>query len=250
MQGFHIAIYLDDILVLVHSKLEGNLGRFTLDYILIFPSLTFILLRLFVFFQLCWDTIHMVASLPHDQLADIQQLTFSLLWTQPVTVHQVVLLRQGQFLCQWPLTTVAIVSCHFEWHVDCFIILQPNYFLLSIFPFQLCINLSGYLICNIAQFLCNVFFLMWLLLQMPCPLIGPFIFRGLDCHYQLVDPGQVLCAGLILPCRDSKQLPWCCIEWLGRPIICYGVSCFQSGILFLTWPKWLFTFGVFQSWIC
>ena len=27
--------------------------------------------------------------------------------------------RQGQVLCQWPLTTVAIVLCHSEWHVDC-----------------------------------------------------------------------------------------------------------------------------------
>ena len=34
---------------------------------------------------------------------------------------------------------------------------------------------------------------MWLLLQMPCPLIGPFSFRVLVCHYQLVDSGLVLC---------------------------------------------------------
>ena len=28
-----------------------------------------------------------------------------------------------------------------------------------------------------------------------------------------------------------------------RPIICHGDSCFQSDIFFITWPKWLFTFG-------
>ena len=49
-------------------------------------------------------------------------------------------------------------------------------------------------------------FLMWLLLLMPCPLIGPFIFRDLGYLYQLVDPGQVLCAGLILPCRSFRPL--------------------------------------------
>ena len=30
-----------------------------------------------------------------------------------------------------------------------------------------------------------------------------------------------------------------------RLIICNGMSCFQSSI-FLTLPKWLFTFGVYQ----
>ena len=55
---------------------------------------------------------------------------------------------------------------------------------------------------------------MWLLPQVPCPLIGPFIFRDLVCHYQLVNPGLVLCVGLILPCRSFRQLPPCCVEWL------------------------------------
>ena len=54
---------------------------------------------------------------------------------------------------------------------------------------------------------------MWLLLLMPHPLIGPFNFRDLGYLYQLVDPGQVLCAGLILPCRKFRPLPWCCREW-------------------------------------
>ena len=78
-----------------------------------------------------------------------------------------------------------------------FIILQLIYFLLYNFPFQLCINLSGYLIYNRSRFLCNFHFLMWLLLQMPCLVIGTFIFRVLDCHYQLMDLGQVLCVRLI-----------------------------------------------------
>ena len=56
-KGFHIIINLDNILILVHSvgwQVRGLthfcvLHWFTLDYILIFPSLTFALLRLYVF---------------------------------------------------------------------------------------------------------------------------------------------------------------------------------------------------------
>ena len=46
--------------------------------------------------------------------------------------------------------------------------------------------------------------IMRLLLLMPCLLIGPFILRDLVYHYWLVDPGQVLCVGLILPCRNFR----------------------------------------------
>ena len=94
-----------------------------------------------------------------------------------------------------------------------FTILPPIYFLVFIFPFPPYINWNSYLIYNRAQFLCNFHFLMWLLLLMQCPLIGPFIFRDLVYLYQLVDPGQVLCVGLILPCRSFRLLPCCCIEW-------------------------------------
>ena len=54
---------------------------FVLDYILIFPILTFSSIRLLVFFGFCWDTVHVSVSLLHDKLADIQQLALSLLQT-------------------------------------------------------------------------------------------------------------------------------------------------------------------------
>ena len=54
---------------------------FTLDCILIFPSLNFTSLRLFVFLGLCWNTVHMSVYL---------QLTLSFLQTQPVTVCKVI----------------------------------------------------------------------------------------------------------------------------------------------------------------
>ena len=41
---------------------------------------------------------------------------------------------------------------------------------------------------------------------MPCPLIGPFIFRNLVSHYQLVYPGQVLCVRHILLQSVAKML--------------------------------------------
>ena len=47
---------------------------------------------------------------------------------------------------------------------------------------------------------------MWLLLLMPHPLIGPFIFKDLVYLYCLVGPGQVPCVGLILPCRSLKAI--------------------------------------------
>ena len=61
-----------------------------LDFILIFPSLTFTSLRPFV----SWGYIgilsmNMLVSLPSDKLADIQQLALSLLHTLPVTVCRV-----------------------------------------------------------------------------------------------------------------------------------------------------------------
>ena len=59
---------------------------FTLDCILVFPSLTFTSLRPFV----SWGYVGILSvSLPPDKLADIQQLALSLLQTQPVKVCRV-----------------------------------------------------------------------------------------------------------------------------------------------------------------
>ena len=54
---------------------------------------------------------------------------------------------------------------------------------------------------------------MWIFLLMPCPLIGPFIFRDLVYLYWLVNPCQVLCIWLILPCRSFRPLPWYYVGW-------------------------------------
>ena len=93
-KGFCIVIYLDDILVLVCSKWAGKRAHSFLS------SLLVCLTQTFCFLGLCWDTVHISVSLPPDKLADIQQLAFSLLQIQPVSLSSHVLFRQGQFLCQ------------------------------------------------------------------------------------------------------------------------------------------------------
>ena len=95
-KGFHIIIYLDDILVLVHSKWAGRRACLFLCSLLVrlglhisFSKSDLCLTQTFCFLRLCWDTVHMSLSLPPDNLADIQQLSISLLQSQYVTVCKV-----------------------------------------------------------------------------------------------------------------------------------------------------------------
>ena len=149
----------------------------------------------------------MSVFLPPDKLADILQLALSLLQNHYVTVC-----RSCPFAVRPTYVPVATPNCGawaMPFRVTCymFTILPTIYFLMFIFPFPCYIRCNSYLICNRAQFLCSFFFLVWILLLMPHPLIGPFIFRDLGYLYQLVDPGQVLCAGLRLPCSSFRLLP-------------------------------------------
>ena len=93
-KGLHIVIYLDDILVLVRSKWAGKWAHLFLCSLLVhlglhinFSKSDLHLSQSFTFLGLCWDTVHMLVSLPPDKLADIQQLALSLLHTPHVTVH-------------------------------------------------------------------------------------------------------------------------------------------------------------------
>ena len=92
----HIVIYLDDILVLVHSKKAGKRAHLFLCSLLVhlglhinFSKSDLCFSHTFTFLGLCWDIVCMLVSLPPDKLADIQQLALSLLWTPHVTVHKV-----------------------------------------------------------------------------------------------------------------------------------------------------------------
>ena len=95
-KGLHIVIYLDDILVLIHSKQAGKRACLFLCSLLVrlglhinFSKSNLHLSQSFTFLGLCWDAVHMSVSLPPDKLADIQQLALSLLWTPQVTVCKV-----------------------------------------------------------------------------------------------------------------------------------------------------------------
>ena len=95
-KGLHIVIYLDDILVLIHSKWVGKRAHLFLCSLLVhlglhinFSKSDLHLSQTFSFLGLCWDTVCMSVSLPPDKLADIQQLALSLLWTPHVTVCKV-----------------------------------------------------------------------------------------------------------------------------------------------------------------
>ena len=95
-KGLHIVIYLDDIQILVRSKWVGKRAHYFLCSLLVclglhinFSKLDLCLSQTFTFLGLCWDTVHMLVSLPPDKLADIQQLALSLLQTTHVTVHKV-----------------------------------------------------------------------------------------------------------------------------------------------------------------
>ena len=95
-KGFHIVMYLDDILVLVHSKQAVKRAHLFLCSLLVclgihinFSKSDLYFTQTFCFLGLCWDTVHMSVSLPPDKLADMQWLALSLLQGQHVTVHSV-----------------------------------------------------------------------------------------------------------------------------------------------------------------
>ena len=89
-KGFHIVIYLDDILVLVCSKWAGKRAHLFLCSLLVCLGLhiNFSKSDLHLTQTFCYVGI-LSTHLPPDKLADIQQLALSLLWTPHVTVHMV-----------------------------------------------------------------------------------------------------------------------------------------------------------------
>ena len=149
-----------------------------LVYRSVFPSLTFTSWT-FCFLGLCWDTVHMSVSLPPDKLADIHQLALSLLQTPHVTVHGVMsFLGKANFCTNGHSQTAMLMPCHSEWHAVC-LSFSTQLFLHVYFSLSSLHQLEWLAHLHRAQFLYNFYFLMWLLLLMPPPLIGPFIFRDL-----------------------------------------------------------------------
>ena len=140
-KGFHIIIYLDDIMVLTCSQHAGKRSFL----LLLSHGLS---LNTYYFFQvwtpshaaifflgLFWETVEMFVSLPCDKLFKVLQLSHALLWRQPFTVHQLASFWGKTILC---------VTGHTQLHWLCHVI-QSNMlnvynslthiFLLFTFPF-------------------------------------------------------------------------------------------------------------------
>ena len=95
-KDFCIVIYLDDNLVLVHSKHAGKRAWSYLCSLLVnlwlhinISKSELHLTHHFSVLGLCMDTVGMCVSLPPDKLDVIWQLAHSLLQTQPVAVHHI-----------------------------------------------------------------------------------------------------------------------------------------------------------------
>ena len=148
----------------------------------------------------------MSGSLPPNKLADIQQLALSLLQSQHVTVHWVMSFLGKANFC---------TNGHSQLQCLCLVIqsdmLHVYHSPTHLFP-RVHFSLSS---------LCQ---LEWLsqLQQSPVPLqfllpdvvIGTdgmpthwaFYFQGSGLSLSVSGPSQVLCAGLILPCRSFRSL--------------------------------------------
>ena len=90
---------------------------------------------------------------------------------------------------------------------------SPAHLFLFTILFQFGVSSRGCLHCSRVWSSCNFLFLMWLSLPMLCPIVRPFIFRVLRFPYPVVVPGLLLCTRCMMPCKNSRLLPSCCIKW-------------------------------------
>ena len=130
---------MDDILVLVHSKLAGKRAHSFLCSLLVWHGLhinfsksELCLTQTFCFLGLCWDTVHMTVSLPPDKLAEFTA-SFFLASNHHVTVHRVMsFLGRPIFV---PMATPNCGTCVMSFRVTCLPFSHPFIFLCSFFPF-------------------------------------------------------------------------------------------------------------------
>ena len=226
-KGLCIAIYLDDILVLVHSKWAGKQAcLFLCSLLLVGPSWSThqffqvgpLPLSILYFFGVVLGYCPHV-SLPPDKLADIRQLALSLLHTPHVTVCKVMSFLGKTNFCTnghsqlWCLCCVIQNDMLSVYHSPTQLFSCVHFSLSSLHQLNSCLPY------NKVLFHCTSHFLMWSLLLMLHLVIGPFIFRVLGYCYLLVVPGQVPCLGLILPCRNFRLLLSCSVGWPSASLV-------------------------------
>ena len=151
----------------------------------------------------------MSVSLPLDKLADIQQVALSLLQTQPGTVCQVMFtfLGKANFCASGHLLLQQL--CHVIQNDMLTVYHSPTQLLSSVYVSFSALHQQEQL-SHLQQSPFPLHFLfpnLVITTDATSSHLAVFIFRVLDCHYQLVDPGQVLCVGLILPGWNFRQLP-------------------------------------------
>ena len=124
-KGFHIFIYLDDILVMTCSKHDCKRAQtfcalhwLVLHYILISQSMDSIPLSLFLFTTILGYR-DMYVSSPFDKLRDTADGSFSVPKATHYILSDYVPYGQEHILGQCRCTTQPIVRWHLELHVEC-----------------------------------------------------------------------------------------------------------------------------------
>ena len=165
LQGFHVIIYLDDILVLSHKKNAGKRAQTLLCSLLVYLGLHWITSSnsALFFFRTTLGYSGYVCSLP----SFLGKTTF----------------------CTSGHAQLYLLSCHSESNVECLSFFSS--FLSFFSPIPSRWHQLWRLSVAAVLFLYDFLFLMWLLLQMLPPIIWSFIVRVLGFPYPAVNSGLV-----------------------------------------------------------
>ena len=181
--------------LVVHLGLHSNFSRSELCHYLHFS-----------FFGLFCDIMKISLSLPSDKLLEIQQLAHSLLQRQPVAVHQAMSFLGKAIFCANGLAQLCQLCSVIQSSMLNVYHSSVHFCFISFIQHQGSISFGDCLTCSRIQSLCNFLFLVWVSLHMLNLIIRPFIFRILGSLYSVLEPGQVLSAKFILPCKNSRLL--------------------------------------------
>ena len=126
-------------------------------------------------------------------------------------------------MCQWPCTTLPVMLCHSEWHLECLPFFSPYISFFSSFFWSAASTPEAVSIAaessslEISSSLCCYHY------QCYTPSFGLFFFQFFfGFPYPGVASGLVLCARCTLPYRNCRLLHSCCVKWP----FCYPIRWF------------------------